>query len=512
LKESSSALDDANDAKSNDTLIAQIAKNISMLPAEELANAMEFLVQRCADKGKTEGDEQGELAALLVSAHLAGKLDKKHRPAFVEGVLQSIKATAVGLDVFASEQAEDHAAGEKESTLYQMIFSKARSFKTLKRARAALLASAVAALQPLKGSAWSWLAGEEPASTIAQHKVLALSIYRLAHTGTTSAATTLSTSLLRSLFSHLVTLDALAFLASIFSQRSVSSRLRVVALQDAATFVCAQPATVDFQTLVPSVLVALLDGDKQVRHAALNTLEAIHNAMPSTASTDVYGRDTFYGSATSTALKYLDVAATKRYLSKILAARTELTMDGAYLSVVHSSMLDPSEGETEKKKASLKLKIATFLVSHVAAWQSSLYARALLLRSLHGVVDSSKGALIVPVLEQIVKLSVDDRAAMAAGQDPSIVAEFGRSLVQPYDGASKKWLEVTPGAYATFALALELPDSAGLGAVIRHQALAILGASLFSSIRGDSRLEMFKRLVRLAVTQEAVSLPERTDH
>lgn len=508
LQNTAVIFNDDDDSKNNDVLIARIAENISGLHAEQLSSAMEFLVDLCVDTDKDGSEDRGELLALLVSAHLASKLDRSHRPAFIGGVLNSIKATAHGLDAFAAGQTENSTRDDKTSTLSQMVYSKTESHKTTKRARAALLASVVAALQPLKGSAWSWLAKDIAGSPVAQHRALVMSIYRLAHTGTTQAASALSTSLLRSLFSNLVTLDTLAFLASIFSQRSTPSRLRAVALQDAATFVSAQTSTVDFQTLVPAVSVALLDGDKLVRRAALDALTAIHDALPAAASTDIYGRDTFYGPETSTALKYLDVAATKRYLGKIVAARLELAMDGAYLTTVHSSMLEPAEGETEKKRATLKLKVATFLISHVAAWQSSLFARTLLLRSLGGVVDANKGALIVPVLEQIVKMSVNDRAEVVFGQELAIVAEFGRALVQPYGGASKKWLESTPGALDTFAAALELPDASGLGAVVRHEALSVLGASSFASIRGDSRLEMFKRLVRLAVTQDAVSLTE----
>lgn len=460
----SSLLSTAGDAESNGLLLGQLAQSIAAQKGNSLQDDLAFLLDGVSD----DTDNQAQLVSLLVSAQLVGKLDKTHRNEFVSGLVAALRATELGLDAFAS--APNEAEDVVGAVLSQTVFGKPRSFKTTRRAKAAVLNSAIAALQPPKGSAWQWL--DDATSSSYQDSVTA--IYRLAHTGTSPAATSLSTSLLRSLFSNLVTADTLAFLASIYTDTSTPSRLKTVALQDAHTFVAAQILPVDFQTCVPSALVALVDGGakadgKAVRSAAIDLLSAVHDAMPpkTTAATEVYARDVFYGSSSSSLLKYLDAGDVNHYLSKLLAAKTELSIDGAYLNTVHNSLLVDDGGVAESshsKKHSLKFKIATFLVSHVQAWQSSLRARAFLLRSVRITgADGKAQALILPVLEQLVSRATPEaRSNMSRGVEETIVNEFGRSTVMgSFEHASKKWMESTAGAFESLAAALELSDLAG---------------------------------------------------
>lgn len=47
---------------------------------------------------------------------------------------------------------------------------------------------------------------------------------------------------------------------------------------------------------------------------------------------------------------------------------------------------------------------------------------------------------------------------------------------------------------------------AGLGASIRREALRLTGSSVFAILKGENRVELFKRLVKLAVASDAVRL------
>lgn len=526
--------------EANAALVQIIAKNLAALPSSELEIATTFLLSHVSVDSTTERltDEPSTLIAsakllgILVSLALASKLDKSTRLPFITSLLASLRATQRGLDAFTFPQPEVllDAHFQLSPLTSQAIFGKPQSPKTLRRARAALLTAIVAAIQPLKGSAWNWLAvAEEEDLAKEEFKALVSSIYRLAHTGTTLGATTFGTSLLRSIFSHLVTDDAVAFLASIWTTESTPSQLKIVALKDAVTFLQVQGVSkkVDFQTIVPSVLVAVADAEKKVRVAALEVLEVVKSVMPESTAV-VYGRDQYYGAATSSesvrtafarraliltvtqtaALKYLDVTDTTKYLNKLLSSRTELLMDGSYLLTLHQSLLDDASdsSSSKKSKASLKFKAATYLLSHVLSWPS-VNSRTTILRALAGVKDSNKGALVLPILSEVVNSTTQQRRDSTEGVEPEVVAEYGRLLLQPFEGASKKWVEQTEGALEILGKALEMTDAAGVGAVLRKEALSVLGSSLFAVVKGDARLDVFKRLVKLAAVADAVRGP-----
>ncbi|ORY85937.1 U3 small nucleolar RNA-associated protein 10 [Leucosporidium creatinivorum] len=506
-----------NGVEANSALVQVIAKNLAALPTAELEIATTFLLTRLQVDSSTSERQTDEPSTLLASSNLlsiltslalASKLDRSSRLPFLTAILSSLRATNRGLDAFTFPQPEVllDDKGQLAPLTSQAIFGKPQSYKTLRRARAALLTASVAAIQPLKHSAWEWLTSSLASDDQAResYKSLVQAIYRLAHTGTTPGAIAFGTSLLRSIFSHLVTDDTIAFLASIWSDKKTPAQLKVVALKDGVTFLRVQGERkkVDFQTVVPAVLVALADGEKKVRVAAVEVLEVVQSVMPENTGV-VYGRDQFYGAGTSTALKYLDVTDTTKYLIKLLSSRTELIMDGSYLLTLHQSLLDDPISESSKKsKATLKFKATTYLLSHILSW-SSVNARTTLLRALAGIKDSNKGALVLPILGEVVNSTSEQRLQSIEGVEPEVVQEYGRLLIQPLEGATKKWVEQTEGALEVLGKALEITDASGVGAVLRKEALAVLGSSLFAVVKGEARVDVFKKLVRLATVADA---------
>lgn len=302
-----------NGAQANATVVDTIAKNLAALPSKEFEVAIEFLLSQIeveatellADEPSTV-KASSELLALLVSAQLAGKMDKSHRLTFVVGIFDSLKAAQQGLDAFTGTQAElilDEKTGALAPLVAQAIFARPQTNKTLRRARAALLISSIASVQHAKSASWIWLASPstEADDTTSTYRSLITTIYRFAHTGTTLGASSLSTSLLRSLFTSLVTDDVLSFLASIWSSPSTPSALKSIALKDAKTFVQVQASPelkkpTDWQVVVPSVVVALMDKDKKVRSEAIGLLEVVQSTLPKITA-HVYGRDKFYGAS-----------------------------------------------------------------------------------------------------------------------------------------------------------------------------------------------------------------------
>jgi U3 small nucleolar RNA-associated protein 10 len=111
----------------------------------------------------------------------------------------------------------------------------------------------------------------------------------------------LASSLLRSLLTQLSE-EALTFLASVWTIKEVSATpaLRVAALRHGLAFVNAykvQTAGIDFQLVVPALVIALQDDSKAVRTAGVALLKAISGSGAKEGA--VYAVDTFYGSQSS---------------------------------------------------------------------------------------------------------------------------------------------------------------------------------------------------------------------
>ncbi|GAA5827854.1 hypothetical protein JCM11251_007703 [Rhodosporidiobolus azoricus] len=492
--------------ETNEKIVEQVAKNLAALPSAEVEKAEQFLLSRLAEK---------DVLAHLVALRFAGKVEKSRRVHFATAVVRALGVEQTGIDTLAGEKVEPFLQEENASVvakgIQQAVLAKPADDATVQKVRASLLVGAVKAVHPSQKAAWTWLAGSAEEE---QYRALSVAVYRLAHLHSGSnAATDLATQLLETLFSSLVTEDAVAFLTSLFTSTATSFDLRLAALKDAAVFVevlstaTAQPKgkLVDWQVVLPSLIVALADTEKRIRVEALRVLEKVRASLdPSKKVGAVYGRDKFYGSTSSGAIKYLDLVDVVAYLDKLLASSTELTLSPSHLAVLHSYLLDaaafPSKADSKKRKsAALSFKIATYLVSHVQAWSASLDARAKLLTALEGVKDKDKSAALVALLGEVVS-----SPAPAAEVDPELAAAYARLLLQPFDGATRKWLEgEDTRAIETLVEAFEVRDVAGLKAQIRKEALRLVASSVFSTVKGETRVELFKRLVKLAVSAEA---------
>ena len=124
-------------------------------------------------------------------------------------------------------------------------------------------------------------------------------VYKLANSST--SLPTLSIALLRAQFMNLGE-DAFAFLAGVWLSHDRPDRSYIrysrAALCHAAAFLAAHEhaeQTVDFQTILPAVLVTLQDGDRSIRAAAVECIVLIAKLSDRSKATAVYAFDTIYG-------------------------------------------------------------------------------------------------------------------------------------------------------------------------------------------------------------------------
>ena len=96
--------------------------------------------------------------------------------------------------------------------------------------------------------------------------------------------------------------DALAFLVGVWLSAEEDAQLRRTALSHALAFISAHDATeqvIDFQTVLPALLVALGDPDRGVRYQASNCVHLLVQLSTAKQASGVYAFDTIYGESTS---------------------------------------------------------------------------------------------------------------------------------------------------------------------------------------------------------------------
>jgi U3 small nucleolar RNA-associated protein 10 len=209
---------------------------------------------------------------------------------------QVLPVLSARLRIAPVRDAED-ALEALAASFLRSVWTKPSSPKTASRATIALVAS-LGKVVRIPGIAVDWME-ERPSSPSrdASFGTFSTDLYALVNSN--HLPPSLSRVLLRSLFTQLNE-DALPFLASTYATPSLSSALRIVALRHATAFVSAHASSeegkaVDFQMVLPSLLVAMQDSNQDVREAGVGVLKAI-GGLIRIGTGEIFALDTFYGS------------------------------------------------------------------------------------------------------------------------------------------------------------------------------------------------------------------------
>ena len=173
---------------------------------------------------------------------------------------------------------------------------------TLNRLQVAILALLPSIRRPT-GVALNWLEPSTDKTSGAKYIDLMRRVYTLVNYS--SALLGLSSNLVTTLFVN-AGADALQFLAGIWLQarsNSESGPAQYSALKHAAAFLEAHYSTqrfVDFQTIVPAVLVAVQCSDRRLREAALECVSGLVHLAQAKSPSAVYAFDALYGAGSGT--------------------------------------------------------------------------------------------------------------------------------------------------------------------------------------------------------------------
>lgn len=165
--------------------------------------------------------------------------------------------------------------------------------------------------------------------------------------------------------------DALKFLAGVWLQPASSTfhPAQYAALRHAAAFMEAHHSSqryIDFQTILPAVLVAAQLPDHRVREAALECVTALVRLAQAKKPIGVYAFDAVYGAtsgwsrfcddvclkltqSTIGELQYLDWSDLSKYVHALHNVKEHLANDASYLRVFHQQHLLTVKSEGKKE-------------------------------------------------------------------------------------------------------------------------------------------------------------------
>ncbi|KIO18491.1 hypothetical protein M407DRAFT_31862 [Tulasnella calospora MUT 4182] len=246
------------------------------------------------------------------------------------------------LEGFSSVLKDARSLGEfiQYESVSGAVVSKASSSSTLRRLQASVIALLPGISRPSSVQI-EWLKHDSKEKhEVHPYVKLTRAVYALANS--CSSLHSLPTNLLRALFLGLQD-EALLFLAGVWTEDlSITSlgqeHLRRVALSHAAAFLKAQASAegsdfVDFQVVVPALLVALGLSDKKSRQPAVECLKHLVG-MQREQRASLYAVESIYGERSSE-VQILSTADCNKYLKALTEKGDSFAADAEYLPVFH---------------------------------------------------------------------------------------------------------------------------------------------------------------------------------
>lgn len=264
--------------------------------------------------------------------------------------------------------------------------------------------------------------------------------------------------------------------------------LRLMAMRHAALLVRAAAArdrALDWQTLLPSLLVVLCDPAPVLRDAASQLLVALASAVGD--AREMYGFDAVYGEA-SAPLQYLDGATAARYVAQLAADAGAFVNDAAYLGATHAAML----GGAGKKDRVFRTRVLCYVLSHVVCWED-LGARCALLDMVREVSAPCKLETVAPLVRAAVEHAAPATPAESA---------YLQLLLGTADASAVPVL--MEGLWPVFLRALQSDAACGL----QGAALHALQSGLFAALPPDARQAAFVALAETLADPQRVAVPE----
>lgn len=224
-------------------------------------------------------------------------------------------------------------------------------------------------------------------------------VYSLVNSSALAPST--ARSILHSIFGKLRE-RSLVFLADVWTDERQSAETRLSAATHAHGYLAAcgddhGKAKTDFQCMIPSIMVLLVDESKILREAGLGLIKQLHSSIGDVIE-DIFAVDDLYGPETAN-VKLLQIKESRSYLDILLKEASGIAVDKDYLITLHGRMLNPATAEN-KKAASIRRALVASFTSHIVAWKLN-GPRIKLLDSLSLIHEVTKLDGLSPILVEL---------------------------------------------------------------------------------------------------------------
>lgn len=480
----------------NAALAQGIASAYTAVESESHWNAhVSFLFSQAAP-GNTESpvSPESKALALLVLAALLRRVTDRRFAALSQRFLRVCvdgRSTPLAIPVSAP-------AVQAQSTpdLLQYVHDHAARSGDLLMGHALVALATSLRLEPASPAHLVGLGDISGASS--PHLALARSLYAWANGDT--AAAPIARSVLAVLFG-LLKESTPAFLAGIWIKHDGDARLATTALKHTRAFLSAHASykatsATDFQTLVPSLLIAAMNDAVSVRREAVENLRLVTQLAKNGCSEDaaagaaVWGYDGVYGPG-SEDLKYLDCPSTYRFCFELETHAEALVSDGDYLPALLGGALTTAKGQ-DKKEANFRRAVMAYLLSHIAACPAQTI-QLRLLQALPRVHDASKLSPLLPLIRRVTQAAQNKTVDVELSQlDVAAREELLHLLFAAYDRRAKAVVEdASTGAWQLLLSALGSGDDL----VARHASAGL--RSIYPALHADLRRTAVEELARV---------------
>ncbi|KAG9044794.1 snoRNA-binding rRNA-processing protein utp10 [Tulasnella sp. UAMH 9824] len=412
---------------------------------------------------------------------------------FAFRVVESLGLT--DLEGFSSVLKDARSLGEfiQYESIAGSIVSKASSSSTLRRLQASVIALLPGISRP-NGVQLEWLKhNSEGKPEVHLYVKLTRAIYSLANS--CSSLHSLPTNLLRALFLGLKD-EALLFLAGVWTEdlsktSSSQEHLRRVALSHAAAFLRAQASAggsdfVDFQVVVPALLVALGLPDKQSRQSAIECLKRLVD-MQREQRASLYASESIYGERSGD-VQILSMADCNKYLKALTEKGDSFVADAEYLPVFHREYF------SSPKQSQHKQRIICFLLSHSVAWRD-FSSTLQLLSSVRAVSEPAKLPFVLSLIEEVLSSKFPE--ALTAVEERRR-GEYFSVLLSSFDKVSASILNTQASQeWTIFKRLMDCCADAGVQDYVRVLPMEQLRTNLFRFLSQERKVEVTCQLLHL---------------
>ncbi|PLW39732.1 hypothetical protein PCASD_09629 [Puccinia coronata f. sp. avenae] len=415
-----------------------------------------------------------------------------------------------------------------DRSLLEMFYSKTSSEKLFSRLTGSILSKAATETLKLEHPEYCWFESGifkvmEPiplASTISQPLDIAnfyFKLYCFGHSGSHTTEDTLAKRISIALRRDILKQEYLTFLARVWTSSLFNEKFRIVALLDAEAEIKAFTARcenstevkpMDYQILLPSLMIALIDPSKTVRSAALaltaalnaylNSIDLSKQTLGLSPDQSIYAYDRFYGSKASVDLQYLSIPDSTLLISLLHQSKTEVLLDGlSHMSSVLKKLQDPpTEGSSRKKAEGLKHRIICFLMKVVDCW-NDFEGRINLLKCIRHANDPSRIKSVAPLINQMSSGEVNPSMDNHLSKDA--LAEYATLLFQTYDYPGKAFTSGKDStAFDALVGAFCCSPNTDAQVAIREAAKNKLESGLFVALSASQKQTILRKVLGLA--------------